>query len=66
MSVQASNPYSRTEMHQRGYLAIPRWRRELRLLRRDGVRKYVRCALALRRFHRSVERMVRVEGHDAP
>jgi len=42
----------------------PKWRRELRLLRRDGLRKYVRCALALRRFHHSVRRMERAEGYD--
>lgn len=34
----------------------PKWKRELRLLRRDGLVKYVRVALALRRFHRSVRR----------
>lgn len=32
----------------------PRWRRELRLLRRDGPMKYVRVLLALRRFHRTL------------
>lgn len=32
----------------------PRWRRELRLLRRDGPVKYVRVLLALRRFHRTL------------
>jgi hypothetical protein len=35
----------------------PKWKRELRLLRRDGIVKYVRVARALRRFHRSVKRL---------
>lgn len=37
-----------------------RWRKlrsELRILRRDGVRRYVRGLLSLRRFNRSVARM---------
>jgi hypothetical protein len=37
----------------------PKWRRELRILRRDGLRRYVRGAWALRRFHRSVRRLER-------
>ena len=35
---------------------IPKWKRELRLLRRDGLRKYLRGAWLLHRFHRSVRR----------
>lgn len=35
----------------------PKWKRELRLLRRDGLVKYVRTLRALRRFHRSVRRL---------
>lgn len=38
----------------------PKWRRELELLRRDGPVKYVRVALALRRFHKTLRR----NGHD--
>lgn len=38
----------------------PRWKRELRLLFRDGPVKYVRLLRALRRFHRSAERAERV------
>lgn len=34
----------------------PKWKRELRIFRRDGLVRYVRSALALRRFHRSVRR----------
>jgi hypothetical protein len=58
------NPYSRVGCYERAYLAIPKWRRELRLLRRDGLRKYLRLAWHLHRFHRSVRRMERVEGYD--
>lgn len=44
----------------------PKWRRELRILRRDGLRKWWRGLLALRRFHRSVDEMIKAEGgHDA-
>jgi hypothetical protein len=35
----------------------PKWRRELRLLRRDGLRKYVRGAWLLHRFRRAVRRL---------
>lgn len=44
-----------------------RWRRELHILKRDGLRKWWRGLRALRRFHRSVEAMMeRAEGgHDA-
>jgi hypothetical protein len=42
----------------------PKWRREIRLVRRDGLRKYVRCARSLHRFHRSVRRMERLDGYD--
>lgn len=42
-----------------------RWRRELAILRRDGLRKWWRGLRALRRFHKSVERMEKLEGgHD--
>jgi hypothetical protein len=40
----------------------PRWKRELRLLRRDGLVKYVRVAWALRRFHRTLRRNERRRG----
>jgi hypothetical protein len=44
----------------------PKWRRELRLLKRDGPIKYVRVLRALRRFHRAVDEMERTEGgHNA-
>lgn len=35
----------------------PKWKRELRLLRRDGIVKYVRTLRALRRFHRPLKRL---------
>ncbi len=34
-----------------------KFRKELRLLRRDGPRRYIRTLRALRRFHRSVARL---------
>lgn len=61
-----TNPFSRAGRYERAYRAIPKWRRELRLLRRDGPSKYVRLAWKLHRFHRSVKRMERLEGRDAP
>ncbi len=44
----------------------PKWKRELRLLKRDGPRKWWRGLRQLRRFHRSVDAMVESEGggHD--
>ena len=35
----------------------PKWRRELRLLRRDGFRDWWRMWRSLRRFHRAVDEM---------
>lgn len=35
----------------------PKWKRELRLLRRDGLVKYVLLARKVRRFNRSVRRL---------
>lgn len=44
----------------------PRWKSELRILRRDGLRHYVAARRQLRRFHRAVDSMVASEGggHD--
>lgn len=39
----------------------PRWRKEIRLLRRDGPVKYVQVLRSLRRFHRSLKRARREE-----
>lgn len=35
----------------------PRWRRELRILRRDGLYRYLRGVRAIRRFNRSVSKL---------
>jgi hypothetical protein len=35
----------------------PKWRRELRLLKRDGPVKYIRLAWKVRRFNRSVKKL---------
>lgn len=43
----------------------PRWKRELRILRRDGLVRYVRGAWQLRRFNRSVRKMDRANDHTA-
>lgn len=37
---------------------------EISILRRDGLRKYVRVHRALRRFNRSVREMAKAEGYD--
>jgi len=44
----------------------PKWKCELRILRRVGLRKWLRGLRQLRRFHKSVDEMVRAEGggHD--
>lgn len=44
----------------------PKWKRELRLLRRKGLRRWWSGKRAVRRFHRAVDEMVEAEGggHD--
>jgi hypothetical protein len=37
---------------------------EISILRRDGLRKYIRVHRSLRRFNRSVQEMARAEGYD--
>jgi hypothetical protein len=37
---------------------------EISILRRDGLRKYIRVHRSLRRFHRSVRAMEAAEGYD--
>lgn len=39
----------------------PKWKRELRLLRRDGPIRYLKLAWLVHRFNRSVKRMDRSE-----